>query len=103
MDDFKNFDSEKANKLSQYSKIKNKISLLTAEEFTYYINIIMSIKESCYNGENELLVGKDTQLHKCLTPNIREILKLKGFNVFEEYNRNVLCSPFPYLGYLIRW
>lgn len=103
MDDFRTFDSERACELSKYNKIKNKINLLSEEEFTDYINVIVSIKESCYNGETELLVGEDTQLHKCLTPEIIEILKLKGFVVFKEYDRNVSYSPGPYLGYLIRW
>lgn len=103
MDDFKNFDSKNAFELSKYNKINNKINLLSEEEFTDYINIIVSIKESCYNGDDKLLVGKNTQLYKCLTPEIIEILKLKGFAVFDEYDRNVLYSPGPYLGYLIRW
>lgn len=103
MDDFRTFDSEKACELSKYNKIKSKINLLSEEEFTDYINVIVSIKESCYNGETELLVGEDTQLYKCLTTDIIEILKLKGFGIFKEYDRNVLYSPGPYLGYLIRW
>ena len=103
MDDFRTFDSKKACELSKYNKIKNKIKLLSEEEFTDYINVIVSIKESCYDGEDELLIGENTQLHKCLTPEIIEILKLKGFNVFKEYDRNVLYSPGPYLGYLISW
>lgn len=103
MDDFRTFDSEKACELSKYNKIKNKINLLSEEEFTDYTNIIVSIKESCYDGNDELLIGEDDKLHKCLTPEIIEILKLKGFNVFKEYDRNVSYSPGPYLGYLIRW
>lgn len=103
MDDFRTFDSEKACALSKYNKINNKINLLTEDEFTDYTNIILSIKESCYDGNDELLIGEDDKLHKCLTPEIIEILKLKGFNVFKEYDRNVSYSPGPYLGYLIRW
>lgn len=103
MDDFRTFDSKKACELSKYNKIKNKINLLSEEQFTDYINVIVSIKESCYNGEDKLLVGENTQLYKCLTPEIIEILKLKGFGVFKEYDRNVSYSPGPYLGYLICW
>lgn len=103
MDDFRTFDSERACELSKYNKIKNKIKLLSEEQFTDYINVIVSIKESCYDGGDELLVGENTQLYKCLTPEIIEILKLKGFTVFKEYDRNVLYSPGPYLGYLIQW
>ena len=97
------FDSEKACELSKYNEIKNKINLLTEEEHIYLIKLISSIKKSCYSGENEMLVCEDTELHKCLTPDIIEILKLKGFVVFEEYDKNVSYSPGPYLGYLICW
>ena len=97
------FDSEKACELSKHNEIKNRINLLTEEEHKYLIKLISAIKKSCYNGVNELLVSEDTELHKCLTPDIIDILKLKGFVVFEEYDRSVSYYPGPYLGYVICW
>jgi hypothetical protein len=89
--------SEDLRKVTKEVKLKNLKGKISEE---YLIELNNFLHENALCGTNVAFINKEDKLYSNFNNNVREFLRLLGYNIYDNYCEE---EDYEFYGYIIKW
>lgn len=88
---------EDLRKITKEVKLKNLKEKISEE---YLIELNNYLHENALCGTNVVFINKEDKLYSNFNNNVREFLRLLGYNIYDNYCEE---EDYEFYGYIIKW